>query len=375
MGFTFLEADAATAALNSIARRSKNGRSRPPRTRCVTRNGKRVKLCGAGLFKLMTMTEPLIRPTPFTNGRLMLCNVGRLGDTILRNSILDAAFRTYANVDYICGSDNVELVRNDSRLNEITIFDRSLSGWARIFKMAVCRRYDGFIALKDHRSSTSQLIARLFRSGVKTGWNSDHLHPFNRDVREVCAPNLHQTETMRRIGQLAGLDTGEYKPSLVLTADSVNWFRRNHDREEPYIFLNISATGADRVWPVEQWARYVRGCGLGDECVLINGMPKDRAMVNELCRKLPRAVAFQPRQFMDVAAAVSTARLVLTVDTGVVHACSALNTPVVAFYCAGITGTIYQPLSTRRLVIQARGIVAEMDPEEAIAETMRRGLP
>lgn len=323
----------------------------------------------------MTMTGPLNRPTPFTNGRLMLCNVGRLGDTILRNSILDAAFRTYAKVDYICGSGNVELLRNDSRLNEITIFHRSLSGFIRLFKAAVRHRYDGFIALKDHRSSTSQFIARLFRSRVKTGWNSDHVHPFHRDVREVCAPDQHQTETMRRIGELAGLDTGEYKPSLVLSADSVNWFRRNHDREEPYIFLNISATGAARMWPVEQWARYVRGCGLGDERILINGVPKHRAMVYELCRKLPRAVAFQPRQFMDVAAAVDAARLVLTVDTGVVHACSALNTPIVAFYCAGRTPTINQPLSTRRLVIQARGMVTQMDPEEAIAETMRHGLP
>jgi len=241
--------------------------------------------------------------------------------------------------------------------------------------MAMRRRYDGFISLKDHPSSTSQLIARLFRSRMKTGWNSDHLHPFNRDVREVCAPDQHQTETMRRIGQLAGLDKGEYKPSLVLSADSVNWFQRNHDREEPYIFLNVSATGADRMWPAENWARYVRGCGLAEESILVSGMPKDRAMVDELCRKLPRAVAFQPRQFMDVAAAVRAARLVLTVDTGVVHACSALNTPIVAFYCAGITPTINQPLSTRRLVIQARGNVTEMDPEEAIAETMRRGLP
>jgi ADP-heptose:LPS heptosyltransferase len=323
----------------------------------------------------MISTETVSRPTPFTNGRLMLCNVGRLGDTILRNSIVDAACRTYAKVDYICGSSNVELVRNDPRLNEVTIFDRSMSAWAGIFRKAVCRRYDGFISLKDHASSTSQLIARLFRSRVKTGWNSEHLHPFNRDVQGVCAPDQHQTETMRRIGQLAGLDEGEYKPSLVLTEDSVDWFRRSHAQDVPYIFLNVSATDAARMWPVEQWARYVRGCELGDERILINGVPKHRAMVDELCRKLPRATAFQPRQFMDVAAAVDAARLVLTVDTGVVHACSALNTPVVAFYCAGRSPTANQPLSARRLVIQARGKVTEMDPEEAIAETMHHGLP
>ena len=74
---------------------------------------------------------------------------------------------------------------------------------------------------------------------------------------------------------------------------------------------------------------------------------------------------------------MADARLVLTVDTGVVHACSALNKPIVAFYCAGNNGTENWPLSTRRLVILAPPgcAVPQIDPELAIAETRRHGLP
>ena len=100
-------------------------------------------------------------------------------------------------------------------------------------------------------------MARLFRSKVKTGCNSDYWRPFHRDARDVCLPSQTQTETMRAIGELAALEAGEYKPSLVVTGDSINWFRRNHDWERPYIFLNVSATGRDRMWPAERWARYV----------------------------------------------------------------------------------------------------------------------
>jgi len=76
---------------------------------------------------------------------------------------------------------------------------------------------------------------------------------------------------------------------------------------------------------------------------------------------------------MDVAAALADARLVLTVDTGVVHACSALNKPIVAFYCAGELRIKYEPLSDRRLLIQAPpgGRVPDIDPQQAIAETLR----
>jgi heptosyltransferase II len=320
------------------------------------------------------MVEPHTskRKTGGSRDRLMLCNLGRLGDTILRNSILDSAFRTYGTVDYICGPHNAELIRSDSRLNMVTVFDKSLSGWARLVKTALRHRYEAYIELKDHYSFTSFVIARLFRSRVKTGCNSDNLRAFHRDARAVCLPNQTQTETMRAIGELAALEAGEYKPSLVLSADSINWFRRSHDWERPYIFLNISATGPNRVWPTERWVRYVQACGLEEQFILISGVPGDRQMVDELCAKLRGAVAFHPRQFMDVAAAINDARLVLTVDTGVVHACSALNKPIVALYCGPEARGKNRPLSDRQLVIAARGSVANMDAEEAIAQTLRQ---
>src|SRR5258707_4617798 len=310
-------------------------------------------------------------------GRLMLCNIGRVGDTILSNSILDSAFRTYASVDYLCGRHNAELLRSDSRLNQVIVLRNSLAGVVSLSKAALGRRYDGFIGLKDCYSSTNLFLARLFRSGIKTGWNGKHFRPFDRDVRSVSAPIAHKVEVMRRIGQLAGLEPGEYKPCLVLAPDSITWYRRNYAWDKPFVFLNLSATGAGRIWPVEKWAEYVQGCGLGEKTVLVNGLPKHQSMVQQLCQKLPNAAAFQPRGFMDVAAALADARLVLTVDTGVVHACSALDKPIVAFYGAGKYAILNGPLSTRRLVIQpaSGAIVPDIDPQQAIAETLRRGLP
>ena len=78
---------------------------------------------------------------------------------------------------------------------------------------------------------------------------------------------------------------------------------------------------------------------------------------------------------MDVAAVfVNDAQMVLTVDTGVVHVCSALNKPIVALYSAGNMGRT-KPLSNQQLVIEARGNVDNMEAEEAIAATLRQALP
>lgn len=308
----------------------------------------------------------------------MILNIGRIGDTILRNSILDSAFRTFSTVDYLCGPNNAELLRHDTRLNQVTVFYNTPGGFANLFRAVLTRSYDVLIDLKQHASSTSQILARLFRSRVKIGVNRDHFQPFDRDTRMVIAPSLHLTEIMRLIGGQAGLAAGDYKPSFVLSADSQQWFRQNHViHERPFIFLNISATSLDRLWPVENWAQYVRGCGLAGQPILINGLPKDREQVHWLCQKLPNASAFQPRGFMDVAAAIDAAQLSLTVETGVVHACSALDKPVVALYRQGTHFKTFEPTSKWRLAIfpSTPGPVSDIAPAEAIAQTVAHVLP
>jgi ADP-heptose:LPS heptosyltransferase len=180
---------------------------------------------------------------------------------------------------------------------------------------------------------------------------------------------------MRRIGEIAGLEQGEYKASLMLSADSIKWFREKYAYPRPYIFINLSATGADRRWPGENWARYLHGCGLQNETMLINGVPEDREMASQLCAHFPNATIFRPRQFMDVAAAIMDARLVLTPDTGVVHAASALNKPIVALYCGGTDLNRNGPLSDRKLIIQAQGSLCEFPSEPAIRQTLQHGLP
>jgi len=113
----------------------------------------------------MIGNQTLGLPGSRSRGRLLLCNIGRLGDTILSNSILDSAFRTYDRVDYLCGKHNAELVQSDRRMNRVIMLRNSIGGFAAVAKAAL-RRYDGFIGLKDCYSATNLILAGLFRSRI-----------------------------------------------------------------------------------------------------------------------------------------------------------------------------------------------------------------
>ena len=76
---------------------------------------------------------------------------------------------------------------------------------------------------------------------------ADRLAEKRRPAVVVNAPALHILETMRRIGRLAGLAAGEYKPSIVLPPEAGAWFRQNYPGfDQPFIFLNVSATSPER---------------------------------------------------------------------------------------------------------------------------------
>ncbi len=307
-------------------------------------------------------------------GRAVLCNIGRAGDTILRNAILDSVYKTYAEVTYICGRGNVELIRSDPRHDRVILFRNSLAGFGRILKAALRSRYDAYIDLKDHDSSVSLMLARVFRSRSKTGVNRPRNRPFHHDTRSVWVPGLHKVEVMKLIAKAADLRLGKFQPSLVCAPDSINWFRQVHPGTEPFNLLNVSATHPSRMWPADKWIAYLKGIALPDWPLLVNAVPADRALAENICGALPRAKLIQPRHFMDVVAAVAAARLVLTVDTGVLHACSALNAPVVVLANGPQQIREFAPLSTRQLVIQALAprLLSDLTAEEAIAATRGR---
>lgn len=322
----------------------------------------------------MSAAEPTdslpVRPA----GSVVLCNIGRAGDTILRNSILDSVYRTYSEVTYVCGRGNVELVRSDPRHRHVLLFRNSPAGFARILKSAWSRRHDAYIDLKDHDSSVSLLLARLFRARCKTGVNRPRNRPFQRDTNGVWVPGEHKVEVMKRIARAAGLNMGEFRPSLVCAPDSVQWFDRNHGTIGKFILLNISATHPNRMWQSAKWIEYLQNIDLPSWPILVNALPAHRDQAEEICVAVPNARRIEPRQFMDVVAVVAKAALVVTVNTGVMHACSALDVPIVVLVNGPTEIREFAPLSTRQLVVEATWpkILPDLPVREAIEATIGR---
>jgi len=101
-----------------------------------------------------------------------------------------------------------------------------------------------------------------------------------------------------------------------------------------YAVLLTATSRADKEWPETHWHELgtsLNAAGLA--CVLPGGSPDERARAERIANDLDHAVAAPAMNLTDLAGLMAGARLVVGVDTGLVHLAAALDKPTVALYC------------------------------------------
>lgn len=131
----------------------------------------------------------------------------------------------------------------------------------------------------------------------------------------------------------------------------------------------LTATSRDdKLWPEERWVALGRALherGLG--CLLPAGSPAERARAERLAQAIPAAVALPPLSLTELAAQLAAARLVIGVDTGLVHLAAALGRPTLALFCASDPALTGVCASTPAINLGARGRPPEVDAVLAAA--------
>lgn len=156
------------------------------------------------------------------------------------------------------------------------------------------------------------------------------------------------------------LDYGIAAPSLA-----AEWLPRGE-----YAVLLTATSRADKEWPVEDWRALGSALNAtGLRCVLPGGSAQERLRAQRLAHDLGRAVATPAMSLTELAGLLAGARLVVGVDTGLVHLAAALGRPTLALYCASdpaLTGVL---ADTPALNLGTAG--APPSPADVVATALR----
>ena len=269
--------------------------------------------------------------------RILIVQTGFIGDLVLSLSTISTVREHFpgAFIAVVVTPVGAELVHNDSRIDEVIIFDKrgANSGIGGFLRMSSLIRSKQFThALSLHKSARSTLLLLISGIRYRVGFAESALSFLHN---RVITRRHHAHEVQRNLCIVAGLGLplASCSSKLKLAIPEV-------DRVP-----NRIAIAAGSVWRTKRWSTsgFVdlskRLIDRGFELVFVGG-PADKEVTDRICRQLPSGSAIRNEvgkcSLSDSAALIGSSQLLIGNDSAPLHLASATGTPAVGIYCATI---------------------------------------
>jgi heptosyltransferase-1 len=187
----------------------------------------------------------------------------------------------------------------------------------------------------------SALIARAAH-GRRCGYTANSARePFAArfyDKAFDVPQDLHAVLRNRKLAALAGAYAAAPAPDYGIAVSSAPTFAG------PTAVLLTATSRDDKLWPEEHWIELGRELHQrGLTCLLPAGSATERERAARIAQAIPGAAVLPPMRLAELAAQLAAARIVIGVDTGLVHLAAALGRPVLALFSASdpaLTGVL-----------------------------------
>ena len=292
------------------------------------------------------------RVLPCTIQTIGLLKTGAIGDTVLLSAIiadLRSAFPRAA-ITLFASEGNFEMAG-------------MLEGLDRVIKMPMLNLMAGISAARvpavdvmldfGQWSRAEALITLFSRASFTLGFRTPHQYRhYAYDQTVEHSSDVHELENYRRMVRELGVTT-QNAPFLHVSEESPLNAR-------DYAVFHLWPGGRLKKlkqWPSDRWLRLI-GEFAGQEMeVVLTGAPSDNSATSALVSGIPSRLRHLVRNaaglnLKQTAAILAQARLVVSVDTGVMHMAAALGVPLVTLH-GPTSSTRWGPVSEKAIAIDS----------------------
>lgn len=292
------------------------------------------------------------RVLPFKIKTFGLLRTAAIGDTVLISAAiadLRSAFPD-ASMIFFAGPSNIEIARmldGVDKVVDVPILSL-LAALCRVRSVAVdvmvdfgqWPRFDALLTLLSRAS---------FTIGFHTPGQYRH---YGYDVAVAHSSDVHEIENYGQLLGALGVKTGNLprlrrpSPGALSTAN--------------YAVFHLWPGGRRKKlkqWPDEKWLELVEEIASREMEVVLSGAPADRDGNDAIIDRVPPCARCFVRNaaglsLQETAAILAYARLVVSVDTGVMHMAAALGAPLVALH-GPTSSRRWGPISDRAIAVDS----------------------
>jgi ADP-heptose:LPS heptosyltransferase len=275
--------------------------------------------------------------------RVLFLRHDRAGDMVLSTGVLRAIARSHPGItlDVLASPLNAPIIEGADYVGATITFDkRALGSYIPTALRLRRARYDAVVDCMVTAPSVTTLLLVLasgaeHRIGI-AGRGNDAA--FTLTVPPDPRPDGHMVDRLSALARAFDVDPEamDRRPSLdvpemeIARAVSM-WGERAHDGAR--VLVNISAGTSERTWPDERYVEVMRHIRdrHPDAVLRVISAPSETDRATRIANAAEARVVSTPT-IRAAFALVATADLVITPDTSIAHAASALRVPAVAMY-------------------------------------------
>ncbi|MCX7157482.1 MAG: lipopolysaccharide heptosyltransferase I [Rhodocyclales bacterium] len=308
--------------------------------------------------------------------RILLIKTSSLGDVVHNLPVVSDLRRRYpeAKIDWVVEDGFVDIPRLHPGLGRVIPvalrrWRQSLlapATWHEIRSFRATLQEETYdLAIDTQGLLKSALITRMAR-GRRCGYAAssarEPLAARFYDATFDVATDLHAVERNRRLAALAGAYTASTVPDYGIAVTCPGLVCREFrfagrqsgtpgtqsepapTLEKPHAVLLTATSRDDKLWPQDRWIAVGQALHRqGLTCQLPAGSTTERERAIQIAQAIPDAIVLPPMSLAELAGQLAAARIVIGVDTGLVHLAAALGRPTLALFCASdptLTGVL-----------------------------------
>ena len=293
-----------------------------------------------------------------TDFTALVIRLSSLGDVILTTPVFEnlKAARPKCRTSVLVKRAFAPVFKDNPFVDEVLIFEeKGLWGWAREIRR---RRFN--VVLDLHDTPRSRIWGWLSGAGRverydKRAWDRRRLvrtkEPSGRLAGRVVDRYL---ETLGK----PGIPVRTRQPKIYVADGDLGDGLSRRIGNGPFVSVAPGAVHAAKRWPAERFAEAADALVSGDGTVLILGSRADRAAAQAVAGALKsRSVNLAGETSLrELFSLLAGCRVVLTNDSGIMHAADALGRPTAAVFGPTVEAFGFFPAGSRSTVVQAEGL-------------------
>ncbi len=302
---------------------------------------------------------------------------GQLGDFLLSTPAIKALRHCFpkADIGIVVRSYFAGLMVDNSSIDEVMVFYENGLMWTpkRIWRLwrQLYRQWDMAVVLSlEGHSLTSDIFAYL--SGAK------YILGSNRFVFPGCSRNffynlipstsekkIHQTIRNMELVQYVGTDSSDLAEWIDVDhseRDAVKreFLNQHPDMDGELVGLHIGASKIENRWPVEKFCELARLLHTQYRLdIIVFWGPNEEELAEQFFHSVKtKTIAFEPSTLRKQALNFTLCDVVVCNDTGTMHLCAAVGTPLVSLF--GPTDPKYwKPIGDRFVALRGKSHLVE----------------